>query len=78
MLVDSQYLEHDAYLLFEKLMKRMKDYFMIVEKPKSQQKAASLFPVQSKSLFVGAEEALYGRNESSKESEDDPLAVCYS
>ncbi len=57
----------------------MKDFFMIVEKPKTQQKSAPLFQVQSKSLFVGAEEALYGRHaaENAKEGEEDPLTVCF-
>jgi hypothetical protein len=29
-LVNSKYIEHDAYQLFERLMRKMKDYFLVV------------------------------------------------
>jgi hypothetical protein len=29
-LIDSKFIEHDAYQLFERLMRKMKDYFLVV------------------------------------------------
>ncbi|KAL0488130.1 hypothetical protein AKO1_008951, partial [Acrasis kona] len=34
LLFDKKYLEHDAFMLFERLMKKMKEFFLIVNTPK--------------------------------------------
>lgn len=59
-LVNEEHLEADLYAIFEKLMGKMKDYFLVVEKSSSRDAIGSKIHLGTQnSLFKGTEDALF-------------------